>query len=70
MQKFLTDELDERAFLFIRQPGPDDELLGRITRDKIDLLCVFSRLELGVVIRSRFLQDRGVCWVYFLFVCC
>ena len=45
----LTEKLDERAFLFIRQPAPDDELLGRITRDKVNSLCVFSRLELGLL---------------------
>src|SRR3954468_17914350 len=53
----LTEELDEHAFLFIKQLCPNDELLTRITRDKVNFLCILSRLELGVVVGSRFLQD-------------
>ena len=65
----LTDELDESAFLFIRKSCPNDKLLGRVTREKIDFLGVLSRLELGVGTGSRFLQDCGICWVYLFLVC-
>jgi len=65
----LTDELDERAFLFVRQACLDGELLRRVTRDKVDFLSVLSRLKLWIGIRSRLFQDRGICRVHFLLVC-
>ena len=41
----LTDELDERAFLFWIQIGADDELLGGIARYKVSKLRLVSWFE-------------------------
>ena len=35
----LTNEYDELAFLFGIHPSPNGELLRRVARDKINLLC-------------------------------
>ena len=58
MQKHpvLTDELDERAFLFVREVCPDGELIGGITGGKINLLCVLSRLEFHLFSVAGFLS--------------
>src|SRR6187401_1582814 len=42
----LTDELDERAFLFGIEVSADSELLGRISWHKINLLGLLCRFKL------------------------
>ena len=42
----LTDELDERAFLFGIKVSADGELFGRISRHKINLLGLLCRFKL------------------------
>ena len=44
----LTDELDERAFLFGIQVGTDSELLGRIAGHEVNKLCLSCRFELQI----------------------
>ena len=44
----LTDELDERAFLFGIQVGTDSELLGRIAGHEVNKLGLSCRLELQI----------------------
>ena len=41
----LTEELDELAFLFAVQSGPDDAELARLGGVQNDLLAVLRRLE-------------------------
>ena len=41
----LTEELDELAFLFVAQSGPDDAALGRLGGVQNDLLAIFGGLE-------------------------
>ena len=45
------DELDERAFLFGVQTGPNHELLGRISWGEVNLLGILSQLELEQSVR-------------------
>src|SRR3954463_16388684 len=53
----LTDELDERTFLFRIQIGTDAELLGRITSHKVNKLSLSCRCKLQgrIMLRSRLL---------------
>ena len=44
----LTDELDERAFLFGIQVGTDSELLGRIAGHEVNKLGLSCRFELQI----------------------
>ena len=44
----LTDELDERAFLFRVQVGTDSELLGRIAGHEVNKLGLSRRFELQI----------------------
>ena len=50
----LTDELDERTFLFRIQVGTDAELLGRIARYEVNKLSFCCRFELQgrIMLRS------------------
>ena len=64
----LTDELDERAFLFVREVCPDGELLGGITGGEINLLCVLRRLEFHLFLYCRLLEHCIVFRVYMCFI--
>ena len=44
----LTDEIDERAFLFRVQVGTDSELLGRIAGHEVNKLGLSRRFELQI----------------------
>ena len=54
----LTDELDERAFLFRIQVSADAKLLGRIAGYEVNKLSLISRFELQgrIMLCSWFLQ--------------
>src|ERR1041384_6111414 len=54
----LTEELDELAFLFAAQSGPDDAELAWLRGVQDDLLSIFGGLESGLVIRSLGLRAR------------
>ena len=66
----LTDEPDERAFLFRIQIGTHAELLGRIARHKVNKLSLSCRFELQgrIMLRSWFLQWSHVHWINIVFV--
>src|SRR4051812_12525688 len=66
----LTNEFDERAFLFRIYPSPNGELLRRITRDKIILLGIFRQLKLKwrVILCGGLLQRGHIDWVNIIFV--
>ena len=54
----LTEELDELAFLFAAQSGPDDAKLAWLRGVQDDFLAIFGGLERGLVIRSLGLRAR------------
>jgi hypothetical protein len=59
----LTEEFDERAFLFRGQICPYGGGLGGIVRDKFHLLCVDCRLEGGRGGKNFLLACRHLRWV-------
>src|SRR4051812_22457639 len=66
----LTDELDERAFLFRIQIDTDAELLGRIARHEVNKLSLSCRFELQgqIMLRSSLLQQSQICRINIVFI--
>ena len=61
----LTDELDERAFLFWVHMRPDRELLGGMSFHKVDYLGILGRLEFFLFFFvGRLIQHTFVSRVY------
>ena len=54
----LTEELDELAFLFAAEPGPNNDALARVGGVQGNPLAVLCCLKYGLIIRSLVLRAR------------
>src|SRR4051812_19031266 len=54
----LTEELDELAFLFAVEPGPNDDALARVEGVEGNTLAVLVFLKHSLIIRSLGLRAR------------